>query len=151
MRRSATVAVMLAMAGCNVAAYATDGMDMTYVSGTVEGMQRGVKGDVETEDAANLVINANGRRVAIPYGKLRSFHCRQEVRYHLGVLPAIAVGLLKARSRVYTVILEWDVDGQEPEVATLELSHRDQESLKDVLRARAHQACGNWRLASCGE
>ncbi len=151
MRRSATLAVILAMAGCNLMAYAADGMGVTYVSGTVAGMQRGVKGNVETEDAEHLVINANGRRLAIPYKKLRSFHCRQEVRYHLGVLPAIAVGLLKARSRVYTVLLEWDVDGQEPEVATLELSHRDQESLRDVLRVRAHQACGDWRLAACGE
>jgi hypothetical protein len=57
------------------------------------------------------------------------------------VLPAIAVGLLKARSKRHFVTIEWEHSGGSPDVVTLDASKERALGLLAVLRARAPLAC----------
>jgi len=70
-----------------------------YAGGTVAGVNQGVIGRLDTSSRTALIFEYSGTRVSIPYATIDSFEYSQEVRHHVGILPAIAIGLIKKRER----------------------------------------------------
>jgi hypothetical protein len=79
--------------------------------------------------------------IGIDYSAIKTAYANNEVRHHLGVAPAIAVGLLAARQRRYFVTLAWTDKEGTPQAAKIEISKRDQDTLMAVIHARMPQPC----------
>jgi hypothetical protein len=149
MRGSIVVVVMLAMIGWDTVAYALDGFAVTYTTGTVEGARQGVGGVLENTEAAGLRFQGDGNSFLIPYARIRSYQYREETKYRMGILPMIALGLVKARSKVHSVTISWQGDRGVPEVVRLEMSRHTAEELMAILRVRAERACQPSWAKSC--
>src|SRR5258706_15645171 len=90
------VAVCL-MVIVSLPAVAVEDSQVMYVGGTSPGVNAGVVGRLDTASEAALIFEYSGSKLVIPYDVIRSFEYSKEVKRHLGVLPAIAVGLLTKR------------------------------------------------------
>src|SRR5258706_12861517 len=76
-----------------------------YVGGTSPGGNAGVDGRLDTASETALIFEYSGSKLVIPYDTIQSFQYSKEVKLHLGVLPAIAGGLLaKRRHRHFFLI-----------------------------------------------
>jgi hypothetical protein len=149
MSRSGVILVMLAMAGCDPAAYAVNGFQVTYATGTVDGARQGVGGVLENTEAAGLRFRGDSGTFLIPYAKIRSYEYHEEGKYGLGVVPWIALRLVAARLKMHLVTITWQGDRNVPEVARLAMSKDTAEGLMAVLRARAERACEPRSAKSC--
>jgi hypothetical protein len=90
------IAVCLLLAAA-LPAVAVEGGQALYVGGTIPGLNAGVLGHIDTTSNTTLIFEHAGGKVAIPYADITSYEYSKDVAHHLGVLPAIAVGLLKMR------------------------------------------------------
>ena len=118
---------------------AVDGRHVKYVGGTLAGVNIGSVGRIETTEATALTLEYSGNKVRIPYASIESSEQSTEVARHLGVLPAIVVGLLKARQRRHFVRISYgDPSGnQVTQVLILEVPKTMARTLKAVLEARS--------------
>jgi hypothetical protein len=132
-------------------AHAVEGKEVAYVSGTSQTIKEGVVGVLNTSSATDLVFEAGSGRISIPYTRVVSYQYRQEVKVHLGVLPAIAVGLVKKRARRHLVTIIWQGEGNQREVMTLEVAKTEPQALLALLRARATEACKPKSGQVCGQ
>jgi len=101
---------------------------------------------VDTASPSTLLLhyrNPDGSlgQVAIDYASIRSAQPTKEVTHHLGVAPAIAVGLMAARQHRYFLTLTWTDAAGAAQVVILETSRRDQDSLLAVIRVRMPHPC----------
>src|SRR5258706_15033612 len=78
-------------------AVAVEDSQVMYVGGTSPGVNAGVVGRLDTASEAALIFEYSGSKLVIPYDTIQSFQYSKEVKRHLGVLAAIAVGLLTKR------------------------------------------------------
>jgi hypothetical protein len=117
-----------------------DGQVM-YAGGSVPGLNSGVVGRLDLSVEASLIFEYSGSRLAIPYAAIDSFEYSQEVTRHLGVLPAIGVGMLKARQHQHFFRISYRDGGGVSQVAIFEVSKHQPRSLNAVLRERAPKAC----------
>jgi len=131
---------LLVLSGCT-GAYAVELGDVEYVNGTVKGLPDGAMGSLDTSGKEALEFRSAGGQFSVPYGEITRVICREENRFRLGVLPAIAVGLLKARSKRHFVTIEWEHSEGSSDVVTLDASKEKALGLVAVLRARAPQGC----------
>ncbi|PYV62366.1 MAG: hypothetical protein DMG95_09815 [Acidobacteria bacterium] len=86
--------------------------------------------------------------MSIPYATIDSFEYSQEVTYHFGILPAIAIGLIKKRERRHFFRISYHDEQSLPQVAIFEVSKHTPRSLKAVLEARAPRACNRYTPCS---
>ena len=151
MGKRMAVFVLLTGLMCGAAAPA-EPPDVEYVNGTVKGMAEGATGTVDMSSSQSLEFHAGSGQFSIPYAEITSVKCREENRFRLGVLPAIAVGLLKARSKRHFVTIEWKHDDDTTAVVTLDAPKQKARGMAAVLRARAPFACtsGATQLCSFG-
>ena len=140
MWRLTVFVVAIAVAMTAVEAFGLEGQEVAYVAGTVPALKVGIVGTLDTTVAAALEFRSGTDQFSIPYARIISYQCREETRFHLGVLPAIAVGLVKKRTKVHFVDITWQGENNEAQVVTLETSKRGSEALLTVLRARAVEA-----------
>lgn len=133
--------VLLGVSLISTAAFGAETGDVEYVNGTVKGVSEGAMGSLTTSRQDALEFLAPSGRFSIPYEDITTVRCRVENRFRLGVLPAIAVGLLKARTKRHFVTIEWKHADGPPDVVTLDASKEKAQGLLAVLRARAQQAC----------
>jgi hypothetical protein len=70
-----------------------------YAGGTVPGVNIGTVGTLDTTAETSLTFDYAGKKLLIPYASIESFDHSETVARHLGVLPTIVVGLIKARQR----------------------------------------------------
>ena len=117
-----------------------DGQVM-YTGGTVPGLSSGVVGRLDLASETALIFEYPGARLAIPYAAIDSFQYSEEVRRHLGVLPAIAVGLIKERQHQHFFRISYRNENGVSQVAIFEVSKHLPRSLNAVLRDRAPRAC----------
>jgi len=87
----------------------------------------------------------------IPYAQIDSFEYSQPVARHLGVLPAIAVGLAKKRQHRHFFQIRYRGDNDVMEVAVLEVPKQMPLTLLPVLRARSPQACRVIPVGKCNQ
>jgi hypothetical protein len=120
-----------------------------YVGGTVAALKEGVSGKLDTSSQALLSFDYSGSKLAIPFERIDSYECSQRVARHLGVLPAIAVGLVKRRQRKHFFRISWRDESNSLQVAIFEVSKDMPYSLLAILQARAPQGCKPWTAARC--
>jgi hypothetical protein len=128
-------------------ALAVEGAEVRYIGGTQRGVTPGLIGRLDTTAEKSLIFEYASNKLDIPYASIRSFDYAKEVSHHLGVLPAIAVGLLKARQHRHLFRISYRVQ-ETDQAAIFEVSKEMPRTLKAVLEAHgAHSTPGS---ASCG-
>ena len=123
-----------------------------YIGGSAT-IAAGTLGTLDTTSPTKLMFRYNKPdgipgQVSIPYATIKSASTRNEVTHHLGVAPAIAVGLLAARQRRYFLTLAWTDEEGFSQAAQIEISKRDQDPLLAVIHARMPTPCPR-ALVSC--
>jgi hypothetical protein len=118
-----------------------------YAGGTVPSLQAGVLGRMDTTSETTLSFEYAGNKLLIPYAKIDSFDYSQQVARHLGVLPAIAVGLVRKRQRRHFFQISYRDESNVGRVAVFEVSKRMPQTLLAVLRSRAPQGCTPAQIA----
>jgi hypothetical protein len=129
-----------ALAVCLPAVAVQDDQVM-YTGGTVPGLNSGVMGRLDLSSETSLIFEYQGSRLAIPYAAIDWFEYSQEVTRHLGVLPAIGVGLIKERQHRHFFRISYRNGEGVSQVAIFEVSKRLPRSLNAVLQDRAPKAC----------
>jgi hypothetical protein len=121
-----------------------------YVGGTVGILKKGVVGKLDTTSQTALNFESPGGRLVIPFEGIDSYEYSQQVARHLGVLPAIAVGLVKRRQRRHFFRITYHDDSKTQQVAIFEVSKETPRSLLAVLQGRAPQGCKPQATGKCG-
>jgi hypothetical protein len=134
------VASFLLLALTLPAAAVEDGQAM-YSGGTVPALTAGLVGRLDTTSETSLTFEYGSNKLAIPYAAIESFEYSTEVAYHLGVLPAIAVALLKRRERRHFFRISYRDANSVSQVAIFEVPKRMPRTLQSVLQARTPQRC----------
>jgi hypothetical protein len=126
-----------------------DGQIM-YVGGTVTILKEGILGRLDTTSQSALTFDASGTRLAIPYAMIDSFEYSKRVAHHLGVLPAIALGLVKQRQHKHFIRISYHEENNSKQVAIFEVPKDMPRMLLPILQARAPQGCKSQAYAKCG-
>lgn len=134
-------------------AFAIETAQVAYTGGSLR-VAQGTIGSFDLTSPTALAFKYAGpggsaNEVAIEYKNIRGYSYTSEVAYHLGVLPAIAVGLLKSRERRHFLTIRYLDSADVAQAAVFEVAKSDPPALLAVLRARAPQACGSPML-NCG-
>lgn len=123
-------------------AAAVDDGNAVYVGGTAANMTAGVVGKLDTTSDAWLTFQSAGNRLTIPYASIESYEYSTEVTRHLGVMPAIAIGLVKMRRHSHFFRISYrGQDGGAAQVAVFEVPKHMPRVLKAILQTRAPQTC----------
>jgi len=134
MRRINVVALILILVASSAAV--EDGQVM-YMGGTAAGMKAGAIGRLETTDPAVLVFTDGQGQFSIPYAGIDRFEYSRKLAHELGVLPTIAVGVVKQfKHRHFFRIQYHDANGT-AQVAVFEVSKEMPQTLLAILQARA--------------
>ena len=120
---------------------AVEDEQVMYAGGTVPAIQAGVLGRLDTTSESVVSFDYAGSKLEIPYAKIDSYEYSQEVARHLGVLPAIAVGLVKKRQRKHFVRISFHDASNVSQVVVFEVSKRLPQTLMPILQSRAPQGC----------
>jgi hypothetical protein len=115
--------------------------EVTYTGGTIPGVAVGSTGRLDTTSETALTFEYGSNRLVIPFAAIQSFRYSTEVTRHLGVLPAIAVGLLKARERRHYFRISFHDTNNVPQVSVFEVPKKMPRALQAVLQARVQQTC----------
>jgi hypothetical protein len=129
---------------------AVEGGQVMYVGGTVVTLKEGVSGKLDTSSQTVLNFDYSGGKLVIPFEMIDSYEYSQRVARHLGVLPAIAVGLVKRRQRRHFFRISYHDESKAPQVAIFEVSKEMPHTLLAILRVRAPQGCKPQANARCG-
>jgi hypothetical protein len=148
MKKFVALCLLLAM---SVPVGAVEGNEVMYAGSTVPNVQNGAIGRLDTTSLAAITFEYSGNKLVIPYAKIASFEYSQEVARHLGVLPAIAVVLVKKRQRKHFFRISFQDDSGTTEVAVFEVSTRTPKTLLPILQSRSPQACHQPKSPACGE
>jgi hypothetical protein len=100
-------------------ALALTGGQVMYAGGTVPGLGMNAIGRLDLASDTWLTFESAGSRLTIPYSAIESFEYSKEVTRHLGVLPAIAIGLVRQRQHRHFFVLH---------IATRLMGHKSQSS-----------------------
>lgn len=119
----------------SLSASALDEGHVMYVGGTVPGVNAGTVGRLDTTSVTSLTFEFAGNKVAIPYASIKSYQYTKEVARHLGVLPAIAVGVVKKRRRRHFFRISYREQDVE-QVVIFEVPKEMPPSLEAILQAR---------------
>ncbi len=124
----------------SIPALAVDEHQVMYIGGTTPGLAAGVVGSLDTTGETALIFEHAGTKLEIPYTTIDSHEYSTEVTHHLGVLPAVAVGMVRIRKhRHYFRVTYHSADGV-AQVAVFEVSKQMSRPLQAVLSARAAKA-----------
>ncbi|HUJ82233.1 MAG TPA: hypothetical protein VLW83_10130, partial [Candidatus Acidoferrales bacterium] len=102
---------------------------------------------LDTTSETTLSFEYAGNKLLIPYAKIDSFDYSQQVARHLGVLPAIAVGLVRKRQRRHFIQISYRDESNVSRVAVFEVSKQMPRTLLAILRNRAPQGCTPAQIA----
>jgi hypothetical protein len=129
---------------------AVEGGQVMYVGGTAERLKEGVLGRLDTTSQTALNFEYSGGKLIIPFEEIDSYEYSQQVARHLGVLPAIAVGLVKRRQRRHFFRITYHDESKAEQVAIFEVSKETPRTLLAVLQGRAPQGCRPQASGKCG-
>jgi hypothetical protein len=121
-------------------ALAVDDGQVMYIGGTAPAVVTGTVGSLDTTAEMALIFEHAGSKLEIPYAAIESYEYSTEVTHHLGVLPAIAVGLVRIRKHRHYVRVSYRSEDGVVQVAVFEVSKQMPRTLQAVLTARAAKA-----------
>jgi hypothetical protein len=120
---------------------AVEGEQVKYMGGTVADLHAGLLGRLDTTSGTMLTYEYSGNKLVIPYAKIDSFEYSVDVARHLGVLPAIAVALVRKRQQRHFFRIGYHDENNVSQVAIFEVPKRMPPTLLAVLQVRAPQGC----------
>ena len=136
-----TILIAVLTLTLTIPAFAVEGKQVAYVGGTLPALSNGTLGELDTTSPANLVFKTSTpgapTEFAIPYANIRSVRYTTPVAHHLGVLPAIAVGLVRHRERKHLLALSYTDKSSTIQSILFEVSKDQSQSLLQILRARS--------------
>lgn len=144
--RFAAFCLVLAM---TAGAGAAEIEQVKYAGGTDKVLQQGAVGRLDTSSESSLVFESAGNKIEIPYAQMESFTFSDEVAHHLGVLPAIAVALVRKQERKHFLHIVYHDEQGVAQVAIFEVPKRAPEALLAILLARAPRGCRTLRSQAC--
>jgi|SRR6266568_7103810 len=123
-------------------AAALDDGHVRYVGGTAAGVSAGAVGRLDTTSETSVIFEQAGDKLSIPYASIESYEYSKEVTRHLGVLPAVAVGLMKMRRHShYFRITYRDPSGTVQQIVVFEVPKHMPPTLNAILEARTRGKC----------
>ncbi len=122
-------------------AVALDDGHAKYVGGTVPGVNAGVIGRLNTTSETSLIFEQAGNKIEIPYAAIESYQYSTEVSAHLGVLPAIAVRLVKRRRHSHFFRISYRGQDSAVQVVVLEVPKHMPHTLEAILQTRSPGIC----------
>ena len=137
------------LASMPVRSSAVEAGQVMYIGGTIVALNAGVSGKLDTRSPWALNFDSSAGKLAIPFERIDSYEYSQQVARHLGVLPAIAVGLVKKRQRRHFFRIVWHDENNTQQVAIFEVSKEMPHTLLAILQTRAPQGCKPWPAAKC--
>ena len=128
-----------------VPCFAVEAGQVAYVSGTLT-VPQGTIGELDTTSPEALVFKFAGSgsgpgEIDISYKNIGGFEYSTEVAHHLGVLPAVAISLVKRRERKHFFTIRFTDPSDVSQAAIFEVPKGDPPGLLAILRARAALAC----------
>jgi hypothetical protein len=126
-------------------AFAVEKGHAVYAGGSMS-IGKDTAGVLDTASPVALVFkftapSGGPGEVGIDYASMRTFEYHDEVAHHLGVLPAIAVGLVARRERRYFFTITYADPSAVTQVAIFEVSRSDVAALRALLQARVPGIC----------
>jgi hypothetical protein len=121
-------------------ALAVDDGQVRYIGGSAPGLAAGTVGSLDTTAETALIFEHAGSKLEIPYAAIESHEYSTEVTHHLGVLPAVAVGMVRIRKHRHYFRVSYRSPDGVAQVAVFEVSKQMPRTLQAVLTARAAKA-----------
>lgn len=138
MKKLVAVCLLFVM---SLPAVAVEESQVMYVGGTAPGANTGVVGRLDITSETALIFEYSGGKLVIPYGAIQSFQYSSEVTRHLGVLPAIAIGLVKMRRHRHFFRISYRDPNNVAQAAVFEVPKHMPRTLQAVLETRAPRTC----------
>lgn len=134
------IAAFALMVAVSIPLFAQDGAIVVYAGGTVPNLKPETEGRLDvSQPAAVAFVYASGK-VAIDFDAIQSYEYSREVAHRLGLLPAIAVGLMRARKQNHLLRITYRDANNASQVAVFRISKHMPHTLLPVLQIRAPQA-----------
>ena len=146
------IAALVLVLAVSLPMIAQDEQTVVFAGGTVSNLKSETSGHFEFSDPAALAFVYSSGKLSIPFQKIDSYEYSQQVVHHLGVLPAIAVGLVKARKKSHLLRITYQDQSNAPQIALFRIPKHMPNTLLPVLQARVPQAahpCGAAAYPKC--
>jgi|SRR6266702_2353715 len=130
-------------------AFAVEGNEVQYIGGTVSTAAQGAIGRLDTTNEKELKFVTPGSTLAIEYAKIDSYEYTKEVAHHLGVVPTLALVMVKYRQRRHYFRISYRDDKDVAQSVVLEVPKEMPRAVSAVLEARVPKACIGARFGSC--
>ena len=115
--------------------------NVMYAGGTVTGLKEGSIGKLKTSSTRSLMFDSAGVSLVIQYAKIDSYEYTHPVARHLGVLPAMAVGMVKKRQRRHFFRISYRDEGGDLRVAIFQVPKQMPPVLLAILKTEAPHSC----------
>lgn len=116
---------------------ATPGADVIYVGGTVATPVTSTSGvlDLSSQDA--LLFKTSAGNITVPWTSIQSWTSYSQTAHHIGVLPAIAVGLVRKRQRSHFLRIAWKDQHRSDQGVLFEIPKQMPAVVETALNVRA--------------
>lgn len=133
--------IVCAVLMLSICCMAVEQGQVRYLGGTLDNSKVGAIGRLDLSSPGSINYETGKSRFTIPYNQIVGYQYNEEVTHHLGVLPSIAVGLLKHRQHRHVFTIVYLNDQQTKQIAVFEVPKNAAESVKAVLDAKGVHAC----------
>ena len=134
-----------------LATIAVEDGQVMYAGGTLVTLKEGTLGRLVTTSPTALTFESSGSQLVIPFAKIDSYEYSQQVARHLGVLPAIAIGLVRHRQKRHFLRIAYSEENNAQQVAIFEVPKQMPRTLLAILQVRAPWGCKANAAAKCGQ
>ena len=140
--------VLAILAMVTISARAVEDGQVQYMGGTVPGVSISAVGHLDLTSETEMKFESQGGKFAVPYKAIESFEYSEQLTHHLGVMPAIAVGLTRTRKHRHYFRIVYRDEANVAQIVVLEVPKQMPHTLQAVLDARAPGTCTH--PAKCG-
>jgi hypothetical protein len=134
-----------------LAAIAVENGQVMYVGGTVMTLKEGMIGRLITSSPTELTFDSAGSQLVIPFARIESYEYSQQVARHLGVVPAIATGLIRHRQKRHFLRIAYKEESNGQQVVIFEVPKQMPRTLLAILQVRAPWGCRASAAPNCGQ
>jgi len=122
---------------------AVDDGQVMYLGGTIPALSTNTLGKLDLTSETALQFDSPKGKFAIPYKAMDAFQSSEELTHHLGVLPAIAVGLTRTRKHRHYFRIVYHNESNVSQVVFFEVPKQMPPVLQAVLKARVERVCAS--------
>lgn len=121
--------------------FAVDDGQVLYLGGTIPALSTNTLGKLDFTSETALQFDSPKGKFAIPYKGIDAYHSSEELTHHLGVMPAIAVGLTRTRKHRHYFRIVYHNESNVSQVVLFEVPKHMPPLLQAVLKARVERVC----------